>query len=74
MENSDGEMDNALRSWCQEILKPYKNFQNLTKWKFGPPTKFYLDTCPASSLPGCTDKIHLNISCRGVFLNKTVVV
>lgn len=46
-----------LCSWCQEMLKPYKICQNLTKWKFDPPAKFCLEL---RALHGGTDKLCLN--------------
>lgn len=49
-----------LRSWCREMLKPYKICQNQTKWKLSLPRKFCLELRALPPLLGRTDKLRLN--------------
>lgn len=38
-----------LHSWHWKIVKPHKICQNMTKWKYGPPTKACIKLCALSS-------------------------
>ena len=53
--------------WHREVLKPYKICQKLTKWKFGPLAKFYLELHALSFSPECTEKLLLNKMSRADF-------